>query len=83
MARRLGPHQIEALALVCGFRRLGLTPRREERALIKRGLLREHDGSYCITPAGLRAVADEMDAGRLKDGIDTWAAAMRGKDDTL
>lgn len=73
MPDRLGHHQIEALAAVCRVRCIGLAPRREERALIKRGLLRTDDsGAYCITPSGLRALADAMDAGRINDGLETW-----------
>lgn len=78
--RRLGPAQIEALASVCGVRRVCLTPMREDRSLIKRGLLRaDESGACCITPDGLRALADALEAGRLEDGLTAWAR-MGAKD---
>lgn len=81
MTARLGPHQIEALAGLCTVRRVGLTPYREERALIKRGLLRTDDtGAYCITPSGLRALADAMEAGRLDDGLTAWRKKVEAPD---
>lgn len=49
------------------------------RSLAKRGLLRsDGDGFYCITPAGLRWLADELEAGRI-DGAIEWAKQTREK----
>lgn len=80
MPRRLGDKQVASLAFLSGVSRLLLTPGREDRALVARGLLRADDGgACCVTPAGLRALADAMEAGRVKDGIDAWAEMKKAK----
>lgn len=68
MTRRLGTKQIEALRIfrpgsfaVCGDKQL--------RRLAELGLVKAHgpsgDSFYGITSAGLRALADAVDEGRL------------------
>jgi hypothetical protein len=47
------------------------------RSLAKRGLLRsDGDGFFCITPAGLRWLADELEAGRIEGALE-WAKRKR------
>lgn len=63
----------EQLRLLCGcaspYSALVL-PDKVSRSLVKRGLFRENTGgSSCITPAGLRALADAMENGALPDGL--------------
>jgi hypothetical protein len=68
---RLGDKQIELLAalgcptwsMICGDKML--------RRLAALGLLRPlgDDSFFCITPAGLRALADALDAGRIKQSL--------------
>lgn len=82
MARRLTDQQLAALAAVTGVHRLLLTPGRTERALAARGLLSaDEGGACCVTPAGLRALAEAMEAGRLQDAHQTWAEMRRAKAD--
>jgi hypothetical protein len=66
---RLGKHQLELL------RNLGATsavvaPDKTTRRLCALGLMHAHggkDGSFAaITPAGLRALADAVDAGKIR-----------------
>lgn len=75
LRRQLGNRQRE---LLVSFRvgSLLLTPNGVSRTLVARGLLREDKpgGSCCITPAGLRALADAMEAGQVQDAITTFAA---------
>src|SRR5690348_10028330 len=68
MPERLGKHQRDLLAALAGVR-LGLVAGGPlSLSLVRRGLLAaEADGSFAhITPAGLRAVADEIEAGRVE-----------------
>lgn len=47
-----------------------ITPGKSEQGLVAKGLLRQDKGgACCITPAGLRALADEMEAGRVVDAL--------------
>lgn len=45
-------------------------------AMVRRGWLRQDRPrvGICITPAGLRALADEMEAGRVRDGLQRMEA---------
>lgn len=72
MTRKLGPKQIKTLSIfrpgsfaVCGDKQL--------RRLAELGLVKAHgscgDSFYGITSAGLRALADAADDGRLDLGI--------------
>lgn len=65
--RPLGKHQLHLLG---GLARPGtalVIADKLSRSLCKRQLAKEwgEDSYVCITPAGLRALADEADAGRL------------------
>lgn len=73
--RSLGAKQLAVLRDL-SLRYVGLVPYETERSLIRRGLLRSDDGPYCITSAGLRALADAMDAGKIEDGL-TWFARQK------
>ena len=69
----LGKHQLDRLkALGCPgtAQILGC---KITRSLEKRGLLRS-DGGYfaCITPTGLRVLADEMESGRITGALEWW-----------
>lgn len=50
------------------------------RSLVKRGLLRsyEDDSFACITPSGLRVLANEMEAGRVEGAME-WSERERAK----
>lgn len=70
-AAPLGSRQIERLVTLACPAWLLVTPLRRDQALVRRGLLRADDGGrLCITPAGLRALADAMEAGRVQDAIE-------------
>lgn len=73
--RPLGPKQLAVLRDM-SLRYVGLVPYETERSLIRRGLLRSDDGPYCITAAGLRTLADAMDAGKVEDGL-AWFARQK------
>lgn len=76
--RRLGQHQIDALKAVASPNMLNVTPGKVERGLVAAGLLVERPefgpalpgkplcGAVGISAAGLRRLADEMDAGRVE-----------------
>lgn len=84
MAKPLGKRQRASLVFLTGVHRLLLTPYPEDRRMVAMGLLRQErpdGGACCITAAGLRALADEMDAGRVKDGIDAWADMKKAQAD--
>jgi len=69
--RPLGTQQRKLLLALASPAMLQLTPPcAVTRSLIRRGLLTEVHGGARITPAGMRAVADEYEAGRL-DGFMT------------
>lgn len=65
---RISSNQLELLILCGAPDRVLLSPSKTADALVRRGLL-ERDGGYTITPAGLRALAAEMEAGRVKSGL--------------
>jgi hypothetical protein len=76
--RRLGPKQLATLRDLT-LRYVGLVPYATERSLIRRGLLRAaDDGPYCVSAAGLRALADAIDAGQVEDGL-AWFARQRAE----
>ena len=72
MTARIGSDQLRTLVLCSSVTSVLLTPYRGSRALVKRGLLREREpgGGCCITATGLRALATEMEAGRVDDAIE-------------
>lgn len=63
---RLGNKQLEMLKML-GTSFVLIVPSKRSRRLVQLGLCRSNpDGSFCrITPAGLRALADAADAGRI------------------
>lgn len=65
--RPLGKHQRDLLALLGGVGMRLIVPDAQSRALAARGLMAaEPDGSFArVTAKGLRALADEIDAGRV------------------
>lgn len=69
---RIGKHQLRTLIMLGSPGCLLLTPGRSEQGMVARGLLRERapGKACCITPAGLRALADEMEAGRVDDALE-------------
>jgi hypothetical protein len=68
----LGEKQLDLLRKLCSLTRVLITPDKVSASLVRRGLLRETpDGAaLCISPDGLRAIADAMEAGRVYDAID-------------
>jgi hypothetical protein len=68
---RVGKNQIDILVVLASPMYLAV-PGPECKGLIARGLLREREpGGYaCITPLGLRVLADEMEAGRVNDALE-------------
>jgi hypothetical protein len=68
---RIGKNQLCMLITLASPTMLLLTPGKAEAAMVRRGLLREREpgGALAITPAGLRALADEMEAGRVDDAM--------------
>ena len=69
---RLTDHQMRELAACAVPTTVLLNPGRTANALVTKGLLRRSDitGVVCIAPAGLRALADAIEAGTLRDGLD-------------
>lgn len=70
---RIGKDQLETLiALGSPTCLLLTTSGRGTAGLVKKGLLREREPgrACCITPAGLRVLADEMEAGRVEDALE-------------
>lgn len=66
--RPLGKHQRDLLAALAGVTMALVVGDKLSDSLVRRGLLAaEPDGSCAhITPAGLRAIADEIEAGRVE-----------------
>lgn len=68
---RIGKDQLATLIMLATPTRVQITSGgRSEAGLVKRGLLREEKHGLCITPEGLRLLADEMEAGRVHDALD-------------
>lgn len=69
---RLGRRQLELLTLCANpTGLLLLAPDRLSASLVRRGMLRQlkSPGACCITPAGLRGLADALEAGQVRDGL--------------
>ena len=66
--RPLGKEQLRIMLAMGSPSMLLVTPPgRSEKALVKRGLLsRTKGGAHRITPAGMRALADAFEAGKLE-----------------
>ena len=69
---RIGKNQLRTLVILGSPSMSMVVPGKTERAMIARGLLKcdEKGGFACITPLGLRILADEMEAGRIDDAIE-------------
>jgi hypothetical protein len=75
----LGKNQREKLTVLGCPTTAQIVPCKVALSLVKRGLLRMHKGGFaCITPAGLRVLADELEAGRVEGAIE-WAKRERAK----
>ena len=66
----LGINQTRMLLMLASPATALVTPDAVSRRLIKRGLLADEGSAIRITPAGLRALADEMEAGRVETAIE-------------
>ena len=76
MTAHIGPEQLRFLIVMGSPTMIGFAMDRPTRALLRRGLVALDGGSkhaVRITAAGLRALADAMEDGR----VDTALAAMR------
>ena len=72
MSARIGSRQLQTLVMLGSPTMSMVVPGKTERTLISRGLLRCHEngGFACITPSGLRVLADEMESGRVDDALE-------------
>lgn len=69
---RIGKDQLRMLIVLASPTCILLTPNRSSAGMVKRGLLwMDEHGGCCIAPAGLRVLADEMEAGRVADALTT------------
>lgn len=68
---RIGPNQLRTLIMLGSPTMSLVVPGPEHRSLVKNGLLKtRHDYSFAtITPTGLRALADEMEKGRVESAL--------------
>lgn len=66
--RALGKNQLQLLQGLASLRAALVVPNKVSQGLVKRGLLAaQPDGSFAhLTSAGLRLLADEIDAGRVE-----------------
>lgn len=80
--RPLGKRQIDLLAMMTSVGRALVVPNEVSKALCKRGLMevsgRDIDGFVVVTPNGLRALADAMDAGKISHIPDWEKLKKRG-----
>lgn len=69
---RIGDRQLETLVMLGSPTMSLVVPGKECRSLIANGLLQTSDtgGFACITPKGLRALAEEMDRGRVASALE-------------
>lgn len=76
----LGKKQRETLAALASPGLAMIVPDKVATSLVKKGLLRtgESGGFACITPKGLRLLADELESGRVEGALE-WAAREREK----
>jgi hypothetical protein len=84
---RIGAQQLQRLITLSSVGCMLIVGDRLSKSLVKRGLLADDGkGNWCrITPAGLRALADEMETGRVEDALEVLhrEAAKRAKKRTL
>jgi hypothetical protein len=75
----LGTKQRDMLGALASPSVAMIVPDKVALSLVKRGLLRTYDGGFaCITPSGLRTLANELEEGRVEDAIQ-WTAKEREK----
>lgn len=69
---RLGQHQLQLLIVLGSPTAALVVSDKISASLVRRGLLREREpgGLCCITPDGLRALAAEMESGRVDDALE-------------
>ncbi len=69
---KLGGKQIDLLRQCAVPSSILMTTDRTSDSLVAKGLLRMSSvaKATCITPAGLRWLADELEAGRMQDGLE-------------
>jgi hypothetical protein len=83
MTPRLGKNQIDALTRMSGALWMLVTPGPVHRGLVAKGLLRSSAyDTMCISPAGLRRVADLLEAGVIKDALTLAEERKRAKEIT-
>lgn len=80
----VGDQQLRTLIVLASPTCIMLTSDKSSRAMVKSGLLQERNGgeATCITAAGLRALADAMEAGRVETALEAMkkdAADRRAK----
>jgi hypothetical protein len=73
---RIGDRQLETLVALGSPTMALIVPGKECRGLIANGLLQVSDtgGCACITAKGLRALADEMEKGRVASALERMKA---------
>lgn len=68
---RIGQQQLRMLIMSASPTSILVTPDKVSASLVARGLLASDERGGCtITPAGLRILADEMEAGRIPAALD-------------
>lgn len=81
MGKRLGCEQINYLKAMGGVGRFLVVPDKVSDSLCARGLMKSHgtDRSFVgITPAGLRALADLLDAGIIPEPVPSMKPSVTG-----
>jgi F0F1-type ATP synthase epsilon subunit len=78
---RVGPRQLETLVMLGSPTMSMVVPGTTERGLIQRGLLKvgETGGFACITPTGLRVLADAMEAGKVADALERMKRSVEAR----
>lgn len=83
---KLGWRQLAELSMCASPATLLLTPDKVTRSLVARGLMRQREkdkGAACITAAGLRTLANAMDAGVLDDALEHWRKEVEARQGRL
>ena len=82
MCMRLGKRQLELLIVLAQPNMIMCSPGKAATAMIERGLLRRPShmkSAAVISSAGLRALADAMDAGLVEPTIERMAAEFSAR----
>jgi len=82
---RIGKRQLELLIGLGSPCMMLIVGDRVSESLTRRGLLRGKGKNDClvITPAGLRVLADEMEAGRVTDALTRMEADIKKRSETV